>query len=113
METVNGKLINQELRNFDELSQKTEQINQRCEYLESQLTAISTPDYKQYLQNLEQRISFLEKATSKQTKQLLFLKISGVIGLVGLWFIFNMNNQPQGDKNQLQEQTNFIPLVQP
>ena len=113
METVNGKLINQEFSQFDELTQKTEQINQRCEYLESQLTAISTPEYKQYLQKLEQKINLLEEVTSRQGKHLSFFKIGSVISLLSLWFILSMNNQPQNDKNQLQQPTNSMQLIQP
>jgi small-conductance mechanosensitive channel len=114
MGTVNGKLINQELNHFDELTQKTERINQRCEDLESQVIAISKQDYiqnlqklnqeinsnKSYLQKLDQKIGFLEDVVSRQAKQLFFLKISSVIALVSLWFMFGMNNQPEQNKTK-------------
>lgn len=127
MGTVNGKLINRELNQFDELTQRTERINQRFEYLESQITAVSKQDYTQYfqkvsqevnnntsyLQKLEQRIGFLEDVTSRQAKQLFFLKISGVIGLIGLWFMFSMNNQPEYQKNLPQKKAESLDLIQP
>ncbi|WP_051151143.1 DUF3810 family protein [Mastigocladopsis repens] len=124
MNTVNGKLINQELNQLEELTQKTEKIIRRCENLESQVSAISRQDYtqysqkvnqevntaKSYLQKLDKRIGFLEEVTSKQAKQLLVFKISSVIGLVGLWFMFSMNNQSGYDKNQPQKHTEFTKL---
>ncbi len=126
MGTVNGKLINQELNYFDELAQKTDRINQRCEYLESQFTAISRQDYTQYLQTisqevdnsksylhkLEQKIGFLEDTTSKQAKELSFIKITSVIGLIALWFIFSTNNQPESPKKRPQKKAEFIELIQ-
>ncbi|MBW4667858.1 MAG: hypothetical protein KME60_10605 [Cyanomargarita calcarea GSE-NOS-MK-12-04C] len=127
MGTLNGKLINQELSNFDELTQKTERINQRFEHLESQVTAISKQDYtqyfqkvseevnsnKSYLQKMEQKIGFLEDVTSRQAKQLFLLKISTVIGLIGLWFIFGMNNQPEHHKIQHQKKVKSLEFIQP
>jgi small-conductance mechanosensitive channel len=127
MGTLNGKLINQELSNFDELTQKTERINQRFEHLESQVTAISKQDYtqyfqkiseevnsnKSYLQKMEQKIGFLEDVTSRQAKQLFFLKISTVIGLIALWFIFGINNQPEDRKIQHQKQVKSLEFIQP
>ncbi|KAB8331153.1 DUF3810 family protein [Scytonema tolypothrichoides VB-61278] len=123
MNTVNGKLINQEFHQLEELTQKTEKIIRRCESLESQVT-ISKQDYtqdlqkitlevnsaKSYLQKLDKRIGFLEEVTSKQAKQLLFLKISSVIGLAGLWFVFSMNNPPEYDNNQPQKHTQSTEL---
>ena len=114
MNTVNGKLINQEFNQLDELTKNTEKVIRRCDYLESQFTTISKQDYteylqkvnqdinhfKSYLQNLDQRIGYLEKVTSKQAKQFLFLKVSSVISLVGLWLMFSMNNQPEPHKNK-------------
>ncbi len=109
MGTVNGKLITQELNQFDELTHRTERINQRFEYLESQVTAMSKQNYaqdfqnlsqevnsnKSYLQKLDQRIGFLEDLISRQAKQLFFLKIGSAIVLIGLGFIFSMNNHPE------------------
>ncbi len=127
MATVNDKLINQELKYFDKLTQKTQQINQLCEDLESQFTANNKQDYTQYLyeisqevdssktylQNLGKRIVFLEDVTSRQAKKLLFLKISSVIALLGLWFMFVMNNQPKYDNNQPQKKAESLELIQP
>ncbi|GAX41510.1 hypothetical protein NIES4075_24830 [Tolypothrix sp. NIES-4075] len=127
MGTVNGKLINQELNQFDELRQKTERINQRCQYLESQINAIGKQDYtqyfkklseevdsnKSYLQKLDQRIGFLEDVTSRQAKDLFFIKISSVIALVSLWFIFGMNNQPESDKTKPHKKAESLEFIQP
>ncbi|WP_169218139.1 hypothetical protein [Brasilonema sp. UFV-L1] len=124
MKTVNGKLINQEFNQLEELTQKTEKIIGRCESLESQVTVLSKQDYTQYLQKvtqevisaksyvqkLDKRIGFLEEMTSKQAKQLLFLKISSVIGLVGLSFLFSMKNLPEYDNNQPQQHTESTEL---
>ncbi|MGH2412100.1 MAG: DUF3810 family protein [Brasilonema sp.] len=124
MNTVNGKLINQKQSQLEELTQKTETIIRRCESLESQVTALSRQDYiqylqkvnqevnsaKSYLQNLDKRIGFLEEMTSKQAKQLLFLKISSVVGLVGLSFMFSMNNLPEYDNHQPQQHTESTEL---
>jgi small-conductance mechanosensitive channel len=127
MGTVNGKLINQELDQFEELRQRTERINQRCQYLESQVNAISKQDYtqdlqkvteevdnnKSYLQKIEQKIGFLEDVTSRQAKQLFFIKITSVIGFVGFWFMFNINNQPEYDKNKPHKKVESLELIQP
>lgn len=124
MNTVNGKLINQEFNQLEELTQKTDKIIGRCESLESQVTALGKQDYtqylqkvtqevisaKSYLQKLDKRIGFLEEVTSRQAKQLLFLKISSVIGLAGLWFVFSMNNPPEYDNNQPQKHTESTEL---
>ncbi|WP_193198666.1 hypothetical protein [Nostoc sp. MG11] len=127
MMTVNGKLINQELNKFDELTQITEIINQRCEYLESQVTAISRQNYTQYLQNishevnisqahlqkLEQRIGFLEELTSKQAKQLFFLKITSVLAFIGLWLIVGMKNKPEDNSIKPLKKAESLELIQP
>jgi hypothetical protein len=115
MKTLNGKLVNQEpeINLFDKLARKTEHIEQRCEYLESQITIVSKQDYMQYLQKLEQKIGFLEDTTSRQAKQLFFLKIAIVIGLVSLCFMFSTNNQSKDQENQHGKQTEFWELVQP
>ncbi len=118
MGTVNGKLITQELNQLDELTQRTERINQRFEYLESQVTAISNVSQevnsnKSYLQKLDQRIGFLEDMTSKQAKQLFLLKITSVIVLIGLGFIFCMNNQPKHDKTKPKKQAKSLELILP
>ncbi|MBR8839635.1 MAG: hypothetical protein DSM106950_37965 [Stigonema ocellatum SAG 48.90 = DSM 106950] len=126
MRTVNGKLINQEINQFDEITKNTEKINQRCQHLESQVTAISRQDYtqdlqtinqevnssKSYLHKLEQKIGFLEEVTSRQAQQLLFLKIITVMGLIGLWFIFGMNNKPDYHKNKPQKKSESMEILQ-
>lgn len=104
MGMINGKLINQKTNQFDEITQNIQYINQRCEYLQSQLTHISSQDNLQYLQKLEQRIGFLEKVTSKQSKQISFIKISSIIALLFVWSICSMNNQSEDDNSQLQTQ---------
>ncbi|MBW4592504.1 MAG: hypothetical protein KME46_06180 [Brasilonema angustatum HA4187-MV1] len=124
MNTVNGKLINQEQSQLEELTQKTETIIRRCEFLESQVTDLSRQDYIQYLQkvnqevnsakfylqNLDKRIGFFEEMTSKQTKQLLFIKISSVVGLVGLSFMFSTNHLPEYNNHQSQQHTESTEL---
>ncbi|MBN3946548.1 MAG: hypothetical protein HWQ38_08635 [Nostoc sp. NMS7] len=128
METVNGKLINQKLKLFEEFTQIAEKINQRCESLESQVNTITKHDYmedlqkvsdevsssKSYLQKLEQKIGFLEEeVTSTKAKYSLFIKISSVIGLVALWLIFSANNQPKHDKKQPRKRAETMELIQP
>jgi hypothetical protein len=116
MGTVNGKLIHRESNGFDELIQRTETINQRCDYLESQwLPKISQEirSYKSDLQKLEQRIGLLEDVTLKQAQQLSFLKIGGVIGLLGLWLILSMNHQPKDNKTKLYKKAESVELIQP
>ncbi|MBW4667845.1 MAG: hypothetical protein KME60_10535 [Cyanomargarita calcarea GSE-NOS-MK-12-04C] len=44
---------------------------------------------------------------------MLFLKISSVIGLVGLWFMFGMNNQPKYQNSQPQKKAKSLELIQP
>ncbi|MGB6300854.1 MAG: hypothetical protein WBF90_32410 [Rivularia sp. (in: cyanobacteria)] len=112
METVNGKLTNQKLNQFDEITHNVEYINRRCEYLQSQLTHISSQDNLQYLQKLEQRIGFLEKLTSKQSKQISFIKISSIIALLFVWSSCNMNNQQIDDNSQLPKQLETVELIQ-
>ncbi|MBW4588369.1 hypothetical protein G7B40_018210 [Aetokthonos hydrillicola Thurmond2011] len=100
MKTVNGKLINQEQIQCDKLTHMTEEITQRCDYLESEyLQKINQEidNTKSCLEKLEQKICFLEDVTFKQAKQLSFLKIMSVIGLLGLFFIFGINHQPQNE----------------
>lgn len=109
MKTINGKLINQEVNRLDELTQKTERINQRCQSLENQLTVTSKLSNKQYLQKLEEKICFLEELTSSQAHQLLFIKISSFIGLIGLTFILSTKHQPQNTLPQ--KQTESVRLI--
>lgn len=104
METVNGKLTNQKLNQFDEITHNVEYINRRCEYLQSQLTHISSQDNLQYLQKLEQRIGFLEELTSKQSKQISFIKIGSIIALLFVWSSCSANNQQKDDNSQLPKQ---------
>jgi tetrahydromethanopterin S-methyltransferase subunit G len=116
MGTLNGKLIHRELNEFDTLAQKAESINQRCDYLEAEyLQKISQEvnSHKSDLQRLEQRIGFLEDVTSKQAKQLSFLKISGVISLIGLWFILSANSQPKDEKTKPLKKTESLEFIQP
>ncbi|QKQ73468.1 hypothetical protein [Nostoc sp. TCL240-02] len=104
MQTLNGKLVNQEQGQIDLIKQQTEGIIQRCKNLESQFTAINQQKDTTYLQEinavkiyinkLEKRLNFLERNILNQAKQLLYLKIGVAIGLVGLWFWLGMNNQP-------------------
>ncbi|NJO64252.1 MAG: hypothetical protein HC836_40615 [Richelia sp. RM2_1_2] len=112
MSTINGKLINKKPNQFDEITQSIEYVNQRYEYLQSQLTHISSQDNLQYLQKLEQRIGFLEEVTSKQSKQISFIKISSIIAVLGVWFIFSVNNQPKDDNSQLQKQVETVEAIE-
>lgn len=102
MKTLNGKLVNQEaeVRQFELLIHQTEEIASRCESLESQVSDICKQDYIQSFHKLEQKVAFLEDTISRQAKQLFFLKISSVFGLIGLWIIFGINSQPKYDNNQ-------------
>jgi len=127
MDTVNGKLITQELKQFDELTQRNERINQRFESLESQLTAMSKQDYRQYLENvtlevssnksylqkLDQKIGFLEDLISRQAKQVFFFRISIVIIFIGLGFMFYMNNQPKHEKTNPKKKAESLELIKP
>jgi hypothetical protein len=112
MKTLNGKLVNQEaeVRQFEEVIYKTEEIARRCEYLESQITAISKQDNTEYLHKLEQKIGFLEDTTSRQANQFLWFKISA-IAFVSLWFIFGINNQPKYDENQPENKPQSMELI--
>lgn len=126
MGTVNGKLITQERNQLDELTQRTEKIIRRCESLESQVSAITKQDYPQYLQKvtyevnhvksflqkLDKRIGFLEEVTSNQAKQLLFFKISNVIGLVGLLLMFFINHLPEYDSDRSQKRMQSVEFIQ-
>ncbi|MEH1788523.1 MAG: hypothetical protein V7L23_23805 [Nostoc sp.] len=104
MQTLNGKLISQEQGQIDAIKQQTEGIIKRCQNLESQFTAINQQKdakylqdisaVKIYLQKLDKRLNLLEQNLSTQAKNLLYLKISIAIGLVGLWLWLGMNNQP-------------------
>lgn len=103
MGTINGKLIHSHINQFDEIIQITENLNQRCSHLEKQYlqnVGQEIDSNRSHLQKLEQRIGFLEELTSKQAKQISFLKVSGVIGLFSLWLIFHSNNQPNIQNNQ-------------
>ncbi len=111
MEMVNGKLINQKTNQFEEIAQQIYQVNQRCEYLESQLTNFSGQNSLQYLQKLEQKIRLLEKVTSKQSKQLSFIKISSIIALVCLCLLLGTNNQSEDDNSRLQKQRHLLVLT--
>ncbi|GAA6622092.1 hypothetical protein [Scytonema sp. NUACC26] len=126
MGTVNGKLINQERARLDELTQINEKIIQRCESLESQVSTLAKQDYTQYLQKLsyeinntkaslqklDKRIGFVEEVTSNQSKQLLFFKISSVIGLIGLLFMVVMNHVSEADSDRSQKQVHSGELNQ-
>lgn len=115
METLNGKLIHRELNEFDEIAQKAESINQRCDYLEAQYLQKMSQEvnsHKSDLQRLEQRIEFLEDVTSKQAKQLSFLKISGVISLIGFWLILSIN-PPKYEKTKPLKKVESLEFIQP
>ncbi|MEL7246682.1 MAG: hypothetical protein AAGM40_30850, partial [Cyanobacteria bacterium J06573_2] len=77
-------------------------------YLQSQLTHINSQDNLQnnlqYLQKLEQRIGFLEELTSKQSKQISFIKIGSIIALLFVWSICSTNNQQKDDNSQIPKQ---------
>lgn len=109
MNIVNGKLINKEVNHLETLTQKTEDVIQRCNYLESQFTIMNNKSNTQSLYKLEQRICFLEETTSTQAKQLLFFKISSVIALLG-WLMLSMNYQPESHQNQPQQHTKSTDL---
>jgi uncharacterized coiled-coil protein SlyX len=118
MQTVNGKLITKEQSQIDEIQQQTEGIIQRYQNLESQFTAINQQKdaiylqevntVKIYLQKLDKRLNLLEQNISNQAKNFLYLKISVVIGLVGLWFWFGMNNQPAHHETKPKKYTESI-----
>ncbi|MUG97232.1 hypothetical protein F7734_34830 [Scytonema sp. UIC 10036] len=126
MVTVNGKLINQERDRLDELTQRTEKIIRRCESLESQVSALTKQDYTQYLQKvsyevnnvktflqkLDKRIGFLEELTSSQAKELLFFKISNVIGLGGLLFMLVINHLPEFERDRPQKRAESVAFIQ-
>ncbi len=127
METVNGKLITQELKQIDQLTQKNEKINQRFESLESQLIAMSKQDYTQYLENislevsshksslqkLDQKIGFLEDLISRQAKQVFFFKLSLFVVLIGFGFMFCINDQPTHEKAKPKKKAESLELVKP
>ena len=127
MDTVNGKLITQELKQFDELTQKNERINQRFESLESQLIAMSKQDYTQYLENvslevsshksylqkIDQKIGFLEDLISRQAKQVFLFRISIVIIFIGLGFMFYMNNESKHEKTNPKKKAESLELIKP
>ena len=68
METVNGKLTNQKLNQFDEITHNIEYINRRCEYLQSQLTHISSQDNLQYFRKTRTANRFPRKIDIKAIK---------------------------------------------
>ena len=120
METVNGKLITKEQGQIDAIQQQTEGIIQRYQNLESQFTVINQQKdvkylqeinaVKIYLQKLDKRLNILEQNVSNQAKNFLYLKIGVVIGLVGLWFWFGMNNQPAQYETKPKKYTESIQL---
>lgn len=115
MRIINGKLIHRGTNEFEEIIQKTETINQRCDYLETQyLQKFNQEVYsnKSYVQKLEQRIDSLENMTSTQGKQLSFLKISGVIGLLSLWLIMSIGNQAKNEKSKPEMHSEIVELIQ-
>jgi hypothetical protein len=121
MTTVNGKLIAQEQNQLDTIKRKTEDLQGRYQNLELQISAIAKQNstkyleemdsVKRYIQKLDKKLTYVEETISNQTKQLLLLKVCGAVGLVGLWFWFGMDNQPQYQKNKSLKHVESLELI--
>jgi hypothetical protein len=121
MTTVNGKLIAQEQNQLDTIKRKTEDLQGRYQNLELQISAIAKQNstkyleemdsVKRYIQKLDKKLTYVEETISNQTKQLLLLKVCGAVGLVGLWFWFGINNQPQYQKSKSFKSVESIELI--
>lgn len=120
MQTINGKLIGQEQSQLNTLKQQTQNVIQRCQHLESQITTVSqqqnTQYYqeintvKNYVQKLDKKLIYLEQTVSKQFTRFVLMNICGAIGLIGLWFWLEINSQPTYKKNKAQQHTHSIEL---
>ncbi|WP_315788301.1 hypothetical protein [Fischerella sp. JS2] len=121
MTTINGKLIVQEANQLDSIKRKTEELQGNYQNLELQISAIAKQNntkhleeidsVKRYIQKLDKKLTYLEETISNQTKQLLLLKVCGAVGLVGLWFWFGMNNQPQYHKTKPFKHAESLELI--
>jgi hypothetical protein len=95
MKIVNGKLIDDNQSQIEQVSQEIEGIVERQQFLTSQVTALGRQDYKSFLQKCDRRINSLERIALLQTRELLFLKIGFVVCLIIAGFTLIIISQPE------------------
>jgi len=93
MQTFNGKLVAEEVSEFDKLQQKIEHLTQQFEQLEQQMTAMSEQDKTDYLRqmgSIQLSLQRLERLYSR----ILSTTILAAIGLAS-WSVFLGFNHDQ------------------
>jgi TolA-binding protein len=86
MQTFNGKLIAEEVSEFDKLQQKIEDLTQQFEQLERQMTAMSEQDKTDYLRQMGSVQLSLQKL-ERLYSRILSTTILAAIGLAS-WSVF-------------------------
>jgi uncharacterized coiled-coil protein SlyX len=99
MQTFNGKLIAEEISEFDKLQQKIEHLTQQFEQLEQQMTAMSEKDKTDYLRQMGSVQVSLQKL-ERLYSRILSTTILAAIGLAS-WSVFLGFNYDQFPAKQV------------
>ncbi|WP_193875967.1 MULTISPECIES: hypothetical protein [unclassified Coleofasciculus] len=99
MQTFNGKLIAEEISEFDKLQQKIEHLTQQFEQLERQMTVMSEKDKTDYLQQMGSVQLSLQKL-ERLYSRILSTTILAAIGLAS-WSVFLGLNHDQFSAQQI------------
>jgi hypothetical protein len=97
MQTLNGKLISEEVSDFDKVNQQMENLAQQFEQLDLKLTTISENDKSEYLKrivSLQVSLQKLERIYSR----LLSTTVLAAIGLASWSFVLGLNHDPSPAK---------------
>lgn len=99
MQTFNGKLIAEEISEFDKLQQKIENLAQQVERLELQMTTMSERDKTDYLKQIVSVQLSLQKL-ERIYSRMLSITILAAIG-ISSWSVFLGFNHDQFSVKQV------------
>jgi hypothetical protein len=91
MQTFNGKLIAEEISDFDKLQQKIEHLTQQFEHLELQMTMMSEKDKTDYLKHMGSVQLSLQKL-ERIYSRILSTTILAAIGIASLSVFLGFNH---------------------
>ena len=91
MQTLNGKLIVEDVSNLDKIKQKIENLTQQLEHLELQITTMSEKDKTDYLQQIVSVQLSLQKL-ERIYNRMLSTTILAAIGIASWSVLFGFNH---------------------